>query len=716
MGQLVTMPNGEVVEVDDNITPDALKRIKSQYTPSTRAGKVMAGQPRKAPPTEEEKEVQRRIDVRKQYESDSYLPAWMRGQSDAQTGANKGLFANFGDEIGAGANALLFGIPSAIAHGDVGRIGREYRVSRNVQRQLDREAQDRSPVATTLGEIGGAVANPLGAGEKVVAGAANLAGRVGLNRAAGALGNVSERIAAAGALPRAVLAGGNQGALNAAGEAENLSDVPSAVLNGYGVGGITGGVLGGATHLGTRAVQTIVDAMPENASRKAYERIASLLDSGGMTAKKARDEIEMTDIMGGNAMVQDLTPGLRAQAAAISRKPGVPSSNELIERGEARIQDRRGRFGQAVRDETALPVGGDDALARADTLAATRKAQGQADYAEGGAMDEPLQWSEDLDKFFRTAPENTNASLRGAYDDMLARRESPQGFNVEKGAWDEVPNLRTLDYMKRRFDSDIGAALKAGDKAKAQALSSELGTIKGLLGEANPQYREILAAQRDLYQKQNALEIGSSVLSRIGTKPREVMKELRALPEHALQDARIGIIDALINADNKADPVAYFKSIMRNNAQKEVLEFAFGGRGNLGRFERWVNREVRSTRADVLTAPGRQSETSRIMMGADDEAGGITNVLGNAMRGYAFGGSVGALSGVSRTLQNIATGTSKFAQEEIAKILMSKGENLVKGTEAAAAYKKARDRGNRRRAVAVAKGGQQLFTGIAGGQ
>lgn len=711
MGQLIEMPNGEVVEVDDNITPDALKQLEAKYS-QTRTSL------RKAPLTSEQKEVQSRVAMRnKNRESgvNAYLPGFLKPDNTVTTGVNKGLFANFADEIGAGASAALVGIPKAVMHGDVGEIGREYRVSRDTQREVERQAMERNPGTAVASEIAGAVLNPLGTGERVVAGAGQLLGKLGLERAAAGLGGTAAKMAEARAIPQAIMAGGAQGALNAAGATENLSEVPGAIVNGAGVGALFGGALGGVTHLGAKGVQTVLDALPANASRTAYARIAQLLENGKMTPKQARDEIEMTDIMGGNALVQDLTPGLRAQAAAISRRPGVPASNDLIERGEQRIANRRERFGQTVRDETSLPVGQTDALARMDEIQGGRRAAGQADYAEGGAMDAPLQWSDDMAKFFRENPDADNV-VREAYKGAQRRGEDLGKMVMgEDGVIQGVPSMRVFDRMKRAYDDMIGGAMSAGRKSEAGDISASLNRLKGLIGEANPQYKEILATQRDAFQKQTALELGQQVLSRIGKDPRVLHKELMALPEATQKEARIGIIDALINADRKADPVAVFRNISRNDAQKKILEFAFGGRGNLGRFERWVNREIRSTRADVLTAPGRQSETSRIAMAADDEAGGVTGVLSNAMRGYAFGGAVGAMSGVTRTLQNIATGTSKFAQEEIAKILLSKGDDLVKGIDATKAYQKARDTSNRRRARTMGKAGQQLFTDLVGG-
>lgn len=708
---LVEMPNGEYVDVPDDITPEALNRIKAQY-PASRKQKVAAGQPRKS---KEQESVDKDVDFRYNYKN-------FLGQHNMRPGAQgslmKGLTFGFMDEIGAGALAATAGVGKALWNRDIGEIGRTYTHERDVQRELQRRYEEENPVTAGVSEITGAVLNPIGTGAKGLQAVGRGAEAIGLSGVGRAFGGAGERLAASGAIPQAVAAGALQGSLNAAGNADSLYDVPGAMLQGAGLGAVTGGALGTATHLGARGIQILRDASPANAERSAYQRISQLLDSGGTDARKVAREIAVTDARGGDAMVQDMLPSLRAQAGAISRKPNVSGSNELIERGEQRIQDRRGRFGQRVREDAAIPSAGDDALARGDALAAARKADGQAGYAEGGVMDTPIRATPELQNYLRNAPEEVQGAMRGAYREMLLRDQNPAEFVGPDGVFTHIPNLRTFDYVKRSFDQQIGQALRSGDKATAQGLSYQLDKLKGALADANPAdeaYKALLKSQRDAFQQQNALEIGQQVLGRMGREPRLVLRDLKALPEHAVDDARIGIIDALINADNKADPVAYFRGLTRNENQRKIMEFAFGGKGNLGRFERWVNREVRGTRADVLTAPGRQSETARFAM-ADGESENVGNVLSNAMRGYAFGGTIGAASGVTRTLQNIATGTSRFTQEEIAKILLSKGENLVKGTEAAAAYSKARQAGNRRRAQIMGKAGQQIYTDQVGGE
>ncbi len=701
---ITQMPNGKYVDVPDAITPQGLQRIQQQNTPS-RAERVAAGQPR-AP------SAQDAINAR----ADKFEK--MGAGHGAVDSFISGITGGFSDRLGAAVSAGTKGVYRAVRDGDVGQIGDTYNEELGTQRELQRRYEEAHPVASTVGEIAGAVASPVGTGASALAGAGRLAGKAGISGAERVLAKGAAKLSTASPIVQGVAAGGVQGALNAAGHTENAADIPGAAVEGAGIGALTGGALGAVTHGAARGVQILRDRTPANAERTAYSRVAQMLSNGGTDAKKVASEISATDAAGGDAMVQDMTPGLRAQAGAISRKPGVPASNELIERGDQRIQDRRARFGEQVRQNADVPAAGSDALARGDQIQAGRDAAGKSDYAKGGVMDTSITPTPELQTYLRNAPDEVQSALKNGYREMLLRDETPADFVGPDGVFTHIPNLRTFDYVKRGFDTQIGQALKSGDRAGAQGLSYQLDKLKGVLADANPNdagYKQILATQRDAFQKQNALDIGSGVLKRVGSEPRQVMRDLKELEPHQVDDARVGIIDALINSDNKADPVAYFRGLMRNDNQRKVMEFAFGGQDKLAGFEKWVGREVRATRADVLTAPGRQSETARFQLANEENESGVGSVLSNAMRGYAFGGAIGAGSGVVRTLQNIATGTTKLGQEEIAKILLSKGENLVKGTEAAQAFQKARRAGNVNRARTMSKAGQQIYTDEAGG-
>lgn len=678
---LAQMPNGEIVQVPDDISDEALRRVEAQF-PATRQQKVAAGMPRKPELTAEQKEVQARADFQENT-VDKFTPDALR---DTARGQNKGVFSSFNDELAGIGSAATVGLGRALWNMDPNKIIEEYRVTRDTERELDRRAQERSPVASFGGEMAGAMFNPVGSSSRF-----------------------------AGALPAAIEVGVKQGALNAAGAADTLSDVPGNVVEGGLLGGVMGGALGGATNLAQKGLQVLKDARPENATRAAYERVAKLLDNANMTPAQAERRIAVTDARGGDAMVQDMTPGLGAIAANLSTKAELRGSNELIRRGTDRIGNRQANFGQQVRETAGLQM--DDALARGDQIAGARKQAGAEGYGTGGVMDTEIQPTLELQKYLKDAPEEVQGALRGAYREMLLRDEVPANFIGPDELFTHIPNLRTFDYVKRGFDTQIGQALRSGDKATAQGLSYQLDKLKGVLANANPKdeaYKKLLAEQRDMFQQQSALELGQNVLTRIVREPRIVVRELNKLSEAQQKEARIGIIDALINADNKANPVQFYKNVTRNPAQRQIMEFAFGGKGNLGRFDRWVNRELKAQAVDNFTAVGRQSGTMRYAGGELDDVTPEQEVLTSALRGMGFGGVTGAASNVVAAIRRVSNTTSKATQEEIAKILLSKGEGLVEGVDAAAKYKAQRLVRNRRRAGLGSKAGQQVFTDFLG--
>lgn len=693
---LRTMPNGEVVDLPDNITPEGLARVEAEYKGKPRVGA------RDAAPVpavdREQQEVGRRV-------------ARRRERGIGSSGAlNRGFLMNFNDEIAGAASAVVNTAGSGF---NAENIAREYRIGRDVERQVDADYDSENTKWSLPGQILGAVANPIGTGAGGVRGIGAAAQALGAGRvAAGARGLATQMTA--GPIRSAISAGATQGALNAAGSAEELSDVPNSAGRGALIGAATGGLLGGGVHLGRRAVQTIVDAMPANAKRTATMRISQLLDNAGMSPEQAARRISTTDARGGDEMVMDLSPGLRAEAAHIARRPNVPSSNQMIQRAEDRITDRNTNFApQVAARANDLPT--NDAFGRTESIVGSRKAAGQRDYAKGGAMDEPLTWNDELEDFIRTAPPITNDALRSGYQNMLNRREVP-AVAEPSGTFTHVPNLRTFDYVKRGFDDEMGKALKAGRNADAQALSEELNNLKGLLVAANPKYGEILETQRDLFRQAQAVELGETAMAKLRTDPRQLLRDLKKLPDKERLDARIGIIDALMAKDTAADPVGFFQSVYRNPAQRKVMEFAFGSTKQVASFKRWVDREARARATDTLVSPGRQSATGTISLAADDGAGGTTGILTNAMRGWAFGGPVGAASGALASLKNIASGVTHHVQEEIAQILMSKGETLASDIGSVAAYKARRDVNNKRIATVVAKGAQQPFSSVVAGE
>lgn len=704
--------SGDWIDVDEGASPDVLRRLGVESAPVTKQ------QPRQ-PQTKAEKQTGASAGRFKRISDMTNAAAgWMMGTREGRTLTQNPLLAGpalafglLGTQGGRGLGSATFGMSDkAAAFADAKLNGGDFQTSKaGLREERTRQFNDNPGMALTS-DITGAMANPLGTGATALQTTGKVLNSARLSRAGNAIANT-------GPLRQAALAGFNQGALEAGVRSDSWADTIPDALKGGAIGSVFGLGLGSAVQAGQRGYQIIRDNAAGSAGRIAYGRIAQLLENAGMSPERAVGEIKSGAQMGNDVRVMDLTPGLRAEAAVVSRRPNVPSSNAMIELGEQRIQQRPARMAEAARRFSGVQ---ENASTRIDDVVGTRKAKGKEDYATGGVMDEPLNWTDDLDELFRNAPPQTNQALRNAYDEMLLRREQPAvtkplqvlmngGLRSDPngiGTFDAVPNLRTLDYLKRGFDTEIGKALEAGDNATAQGLSQELGLIKGLVADQNPKYAEILATQRDLFQQQKALEIGKSAIQRLQSEPIALMKELQALPPALQMEARIGIIDAFAQLDRKANPLSIVANISRSADQRAVMEMVFGGRKNLRQFNNWIKRETRAGRADVLTAPGRQSETSRVLM-ADGEGGGFGDVLMAGARGQAFGGVVGAASGVIRTLQQLSAGMARnpAAQEEIAKILMSSGDSLVPKIKQVEAYRAARKASNNTRARMAGQAG-----------
>ena len=155
--------------------------------------------------------------------------------------------------------------------------------------------------------------------------------------------------------------------------------------------------------------------------------------------------------------------------------------------------------------------------------------------------------------------------------------------------------------------------------------------------------------------------------------------------------------------------MAVLQAMTRSPNQRKVLENLFEGRGNLGRFERWLGREVRAAKTDAKVA-GPQSVTSENMMNSINPGGDVGGLAMDTLRGVAYGGPAGAVSAGIRKIDNLANSTSAPVNDEIARILMSRGDDLVAGVGKARAFQTARKAANRRRATRVARGAQQPFT------
>lgn len=716
---ITRMPSGEYVNVAEGTSPERLQQIMQANRVPKRSTPASAMASRPAPVNGEQQEVAKRVQERKTSYKNS---GWFGGLRDFATGYT----SNFADEAAGGVGALVRGIPNAIAKGDIGEVGREYRVSRDVVRAEDKARHAQGGATGTIAEIAGALAAPVGTvlkGAKYGAEALGVAKALRGTKAASVAVRATKPV-----LARAALAGAGQGALNGAGQAED--DTLGGATSGALIGGAFGAAGGAAMNGAQRVAQVVRDRAPAAASRTAYSRIAELLSkaptspgaSTMLTPERAARELAVANGRGTDAIVADLSPGLQAQAAKIARKPDLVGSTRMINNSEGRMAGR----GQAMEDQIAgniMPSTGTDALKFQQSNTAARKAAGAKDY--DAALNKPVAWSPALDDFVKKDNPLVKAALSNAYRSLKSQDIDPTTIGLKfgrDGVLEKVerPTMAAFDYLKRGLDQVARAAKDGKDFDGARIAGDQTDTLRKLLGDVNPEYTKALATQRSFFNQDGAAELGKTVVKRLGgakADPKVLIQDIQKVHPDDRDALRTGFADALIALrDQKTagkGPVAVLQSIMRTPNQRKVLENLFEGKGNLGRFERWLNREMRASKTDAMVA-GPQSITS-LMAGTDTLPGGSAGKLAfDTVKGYAYGGAPGAVSAGVRSVQDLARGVGPAANEEIARILQGNGTDLVQGVRSAETFQRVRKAANRRRVVRAARGIQQPFSDEVG--
>lgn len=737
---LVELPDGTYANFPDGTPPEVIARVRAQHSgprrndstdATSRAVQTGARNAQSQMPSSMADRL-----VTAQLAMINPALAGLRHNSYAapfERGIERGFTFGLNDEITGAFGALT---------------GEGYSATRDATREQDRQFSDQHSYQDILGQVSGAMLNPIGRGVMPFKLAGNVLSRATsplLQRAGTGSQAIAERLTTLPVPVQAAITGANQGALSGFGSADE--DRLSGLLTGGIMGGITGGITGGATQGIQRGVQAFHAARPENAERIAFEQIARALESQPIhetdriadnfipsllpsaqnyTPELAEASIQSARAHGTAAMLADLSPGLQAFAARTARRPEIPASNELIRASENRAAQRPGAMQEQIEQRfDGLPSGLDADAAQAANTAA-RRAHGEENYE--GILDRNFVWNDDLENFFTKENPYVKEALDSAVRRVRGQDLDPRQLGFEfNSAGDityvKVPNMRVFDYIKRGFDDRIGDALsRPNGRDEARIFSEQLDQLKQGIARSNPDYQRVLSEQRDFFQTNHAIEKGREVVKRLTgprADPRILLSEIQQIKPEDMQFLRTGFADALMALRDQRTtgqgPIPILRAMMATPNQRKVLEALFDGKGNLGRFERWLAREVRAAKTDSYVA-GPQS-ISGLMIGVQGSGQeGLSDVAKAALHGFGFGGPVGAAGNTVRAMDRLRQTIPQrpATVEAMARILMGDGTGLARGVNDARAYRGAQDQENLMRALLAAKGGQQIFTGNMG--
>jgi len=521
-----------------------------------------------------------RITVRPQ---DAKLPSGPdRGAIDATArGAAQGLTANFSDEMrglveAAGANpdepaSLSRLLTGALKYwGGDADAKKRYDEAVKRERDVNKQSDDQHPVASTIGNLTGALTSALALPVGVAAQGTTLPARMGLGAATGA----------------------GMGAAYGVGEGEGAADSIARGASGMALGGAIGGVapavIEGAVR-GARAVaqpvaaaiRGIRDPEGEAARRVAVAIERDMRADPTAATRMTPAEFAASSQSGGPAMVMDLG-GETARAVARSAANTSPEGREVLNRS---INDRYEGQTQRVTDWLRRTFHFPDAVAQQDALEQAARGVNRQRYAQAYRDGSGPLWDDTLQTL--TSSPDVQAAIRnstrtGANEAAINGGRAPPNPFVfaEDGSMSlrpgVHPTLQFWDHVQRNLNSDIGKAQRSGDRESVRQLTMLRNALNNHLDQAVPSFREARAGAAHFFGAQDALEAGQNFVKRnmSSADARRAIAQMSPQERQLFQD---GFISKFVDDLNQVgDRRSILNKIAESPAAREKLNLVLG--------------------------------------------------------------------------------------------------------------------------------------------
>lgn len=485
------------------------------------------------------------------------------------------------------------------------------------EREESKTVEKQHPVATTVGELGGALALPVGAG----ATAATLPARMARGAATGA----------------------GVGALYGAGQGETPLERATGAGTGAVLGGATGGLapplvegaLQGARALAKPAINAYRGAT--NPEGEAGRRVLTALDRDFQTqgpqftpqdtavAKQAGSPTAIIDAGG------ETTRALARSAANTS-----PEAREAL---TGLTQDRFGTQNQRASDfvnqltgATGDNAGSIEALKDA-AQKANRPAYRQA-YKEGDQelfspeMERLMGSPAVVDAMRRATVSGKDRAVTqgfGAFNPGVTVENGMVTFKPKPNGVPTYPNLQFWDATKRELDDAAKSAARSGNTEQAGVTGNLAKSLRNELDNLVPSYSAARSGAAQAFGAQDALEAGANfVNSRMNNAEARRAVQKMSGPEKQL--FQHGYSSALINKINETgDRRTILNQIAQSPADRERLEIALGSQ-KARQLEAFMRVEGLMDRARTSVTGNSTTARQLTELGL---AGGATGIAGH---------------------------------------------------------------------------------------
>lgn len=596
-----------------------------------------------------------RSDINRQYGEFSQRRPYLAPAAEFTGGALPAVAAMLATPLSGGAAAPAAAATTARSAGALGKLAQ----------RLSGSTATRAGAGATVGAGAGAASD-----EDLALPNAVMLGGLGA-----VTGGQAPRLARALQTPygRGAAIGGTQGAISGAGMAE-----PETRGEGAVVGGTIGAPLGAAIPVVTRGAGAArtwlnerVSPSEESITRGAAERVNRALSEAGMQPSDIPTRLAADRAMNIPSVVANVDPALVDLAETVTQRSG-PSGRRV----EAALQDQRGGARERVYGQVreGLRPGeyytDEDALVR--SLRASAEPAYRAAYEVGEVFDPQItsllqlpQYRNAWDTARRLAESDASAAqaraIRTGADfnpENFRLREIYRVVGKNENTGEDilelaqtVPDVRTLDYMKRALDAQINAGYSSPDavsRASATSLRELRDALRDRTKELVPEYRRAVDEYRGDVEVLNAMRTGMNDFNRLDHE--EVAKLFNGMNTVEREAFRTGAARNIYSTI--MDPSSNINAAQRligSPETRQKLEAMFDSPAQYNLFHAALERESQlfhqsnrilqgSPTARRTQARERFEEGSNVGSAAADLATGgwmnsLTNMVGRAIRG-----------------------------------------------------------------------------------
>lgn len=486
-----------------------------------------------------------------------------------------------------------------------------------------------------------------------------------------------------GALGRLAALGGATGAVSGAGSATEGDRGTGAV-----VGGTLGTIIGGGAPVvlrGTKSAgQWLRDRLaPTEAtiSARAGEKMTRAMRESNLTPQQIEQMMAKDRSLNVPSTLANVDGAMADLAEAVAQRTGKGTRKV-----EKTLTQQKTGARERTYQQVAKGLQPGDYYADEANLVKELRSRAQTVYDDAyahGDVDDPriveALKNPQFQQFFQKArsiadTEAMAAKLRGEDPSKFALPEiyKPSGKFTESGAevleLTRLPDVRTLDYIKRGIDATIesGFAGKGLSKTEASALRDLRKVFVNAIDENVPAYRDARKAYAGDMEVIDAMRAGMSDFNKLDHE--QVIKLVSGMGNAEKEAFRTGVARNLYGTI--MDPSTNFNAANRIINSPETtakLQPLFDDPAHFRLFKAALEREAQLFQQANKILGGSQTAKRQAMAEGLDEGQGI----GQAMVQGAFGNFSGALSGLATRFANSATITPQVA-DKLADMLMAK--------------------------------------------